>query len=112
MSALLRGALRGAAAGASGTTALNTLSYLDMVARARPASTTPEATVEELSKRTGVDAAAPYRSKRQAENIGETALHLHRPTGLVHHTDRLVKPHRHRRMQRADQGGRRARLRL
>ena len=55
MSALIRGALRGAAAGAAGTTALNTLSYLDMVARARPASTTPEATVEELSKRTGVD---------------------------------------------------------
>ena len=55
MSALIRGALRGAAAGASGTTALNTLTYLDMVARARPASTTPEATVEELSKRTGVD---------------------------------------------------------
>ena len=49
MSALIRGALRGAAAGASGTTALNTLTYLDMVARARPASTTPEATVEELS---------------------------------------------------------------
>ena len=55
MSALIRGALRGAAAGASGTTALNTLAYLDMLARARPASTTPEDTVEELSRRTGIE---------------------------------------------------------
>lgn len=44
--------LRGAAAGAAGTTALNAATYLDMVLRGRPASTTPEDTVrrtEELA---------------------------------------------------------------
>jgi len=46
--------LRGAAAGAAGTTALNTTTYLDMVLRGRPASTTPEATVEKVSDLAGV----------------------------------------------------------
>jgi hypothetical protein len=41
MRGLLAGMLLGAAAGAAGTTMLNTVTYLDMVARARPASTTP-----------------------------------------------------------------------
>ncbi|MFN2496811.1 MAG: hypothetical protein ABR608_13025, partial [Pseudonocardiaceae bacterium] len=44
--------LWGAAAGAAGTTALNAVTYLDMLLRARPASSTPEETVrraEELS---------------------------------------------------------------
>jgi hypothetical protein len=36
--------LTGLAAGAAGTTALNVVSYLDMLVRARPASTTPEET--------------------------------------------------------------------
>ena len=36
--------LAGLAAGAAGTTALNAVSYLDMLGRARPASTTPEET--------------------------------------------------------------------
>ncbi|MGH3524933.1 MAG: hypothetical protein ACRDU4_19425 [Mycobacterium sp.] len=40
----------GAAAGAAGTTALNAITYLDMVVRGRPASTTPERTVESLAK--------------------------------------------------------------
>jgi hypothetical protein len=39
----------GAAAGAAGTTALNVITYLDMVVRGRPASTTPEKTVEALA---------------------------------------------------------------
>lgn len=44
--------LTGLAAGAAGTTALNAVTYLDMVTRARPTSTTPEDTVrrtEELA---------------------------------------------------------------
>lgn len=49
MSRLLRGALLGAAAGAAGTTALNATTYLDMVVRGRPTSSTPEDTVEALS---------------------------------------------------------------
>jgi hypothetical protein len=54
MTGLLRGLAIGAAAGAAGTTALNTTTYLDMVLRARPASSTPEASVEALARRTGV----------------------------------------------------------
>ncbi|MFE7712776.1 hypothetical protein ACFU6I_45235 [Streptomyces sp. NPDC057486] len=46
----LRGLLAGAAAGAAGTTALNAVSYLDMVTRGRGESTTPEVTVERLSE--------------------------------------------------------------
>jgi hypothetical protein len=54
MTGLLRGLGIGLAAGAAGTTALNTTTYLDMVLRARPASSTPEASVEALAKRTGL----------------------------------------------------------
>lgn len=43
--------LAGAAAGAAGTTALNAVTYLDMAARGRPASSTPQETVEQLAKR-------------------------------------------------------------
>jgi hypothetical protein len=43
--------LRGVAAGAAGTTALNAATYLDMVLRARPASTTPEETVRRTQER-------------------------------------------------------------
>jgi hypothetical protein len=43
-------ALRGAAAGAAGTTALNVVAYLDMVLRGRAASSTPERTVEKLAE--------------------------------------------------------------
>lgn len=51
---IVRALATGAAAGAAGTTALNTLTYLDMIWRARPASSTPEATVEKLADGTGV----------------------------------------------------------
>jgi hypothetical protein len=46
--------LLGAAAGAAGTTALNMLTYIDMAARGRPSSSTPEKTVEKLSEVTHV----------------------------------------------------------
>jgi hypothetical protein len=42
--------LRGAAAGAAGTTALNAVTYLDMVVRGRGASSTPEDSVEKLAE--------------------------------------------------------------
>ena len=54
MSGLLTGLLTGAAAGAAGTTALNATTYLDMAVRGRPASSTPEQTVEALADRAGV----------------------------------------------------------
>jgi len=48
-------ALRGAAAGAAGTTALNAVTYLDMVVRGRGSSSTPEQTVEKLAGKAHVD---------------------------------------------------------
>ncbi|MFF3565327.1 hypothetical protein ACFYXS_35315 [Streptomyces sp. NPDC002574] len=47
---LLRGMLRGAAAGAAGCTTLDAVGYLDMVLRGRGPSSTPKATVERLSQ--------------------------------------------------------------
>lgn len=51
---MLGWALRGAAAGAAGTTALDTVSYLDMAIRGRAASSTPERTVEKLADQSHV----------------------------------------------------------
>jgi hypothetical protein len=50
---MIRQILRGAAAGAAGTTALNAVTYLDMVWRARAASSVPERTVDRIADRTG-----------------------------------------------------------
>lgn len=47
-------ALRGAAAGAAGSTALNAVTYLDMVVRGRGTSSTPEQTVEKLAEKAHV----------------------------------------------------------
>ena len=44
---------RGALAGAAGTTALNAVTYVDMVVRARPSSSTPEDTVTRVAEVTG-----------------------------------------------------------
>lgn len=46
--------LRGAAAGAAGTTALNAVTYVEMAARGRSASSTPERTVEKITSMLGV----------------------------------------------------------
>jgi hypothetical protein len=54
MSGVLAGMLRGAAAGAAGTTALNAVSYLDMAIRGRPTSSAPEDTVTALADKTGI----------------------------------------------------------
>lgn len=45
--------IKGALAGAAGTTALNAATYLDMAVRGRPASDTPQQAVDELTKRAG-----------------------------------------------------------
>ncbi len=50
MNRLLHSALLGSAPGAAGTTALNAVTYLDMAVRGRPASSTPEDTVDRLSE--------------------------------------------------------------
>lgn len=54
MTSLLTGLLRGTAAGAAGTTALNVATYTDMAVRARPASDSPAASVSALADRAGV----------------------------------------------------------
>jgi hypothetical protein len=46
--------VRGAAAGAAATTALNAVTYLDMVVRGRGTSSTPEDTVEKMAAKAGV----------------------------------------------------------
>lgn len=46
--------VRGALAGMAGTTALDAVTYLDMVLRGRPASSTPENTADRLSAAAGV----------------------------------------------------------
>src|SRR3954468_1758615 len=70
-------ALRGAAAGAAGTTALNIVTYLDMALRGRPASTTPDRTVERLAGTAHLS--IPGEGERRASRVeGLGAL-----TGLV-----------------------------
>ena len=50
MARIWPGLLIGAAAGAAGTTTLNVIAYLDIATRGRPASTTPERTVQAMAK--------------------------------------------------------------
>jgi hypothetical protein len=50
---MFRALLNGALAGAAGTTALNAATYLDMAARGRPASETPQQAADELGKQLG-----------------------------------------------------------
>jgi hypothetical protein len=54
VSGMLNKVLKGAMAGAAGTTALNAVTYADMILRGRGASSTPEQVVEELARRAGV----------------------------------------------------------
>jgi hypothetical protein len=50
-----RRVLRGALAGAAGTTALNAVTYLDMTLRGRASSSTPQETVDALAHRAGLE---------------------------------------------------------
>jgi hypothetical protein len=63
-----RSFLAGLAAGAAGTTALNLVTYLDMVLRARPASSTPESTVRRTEELTGVSLASEGPDSETASN--------------------------------------------
>ncbi len=65
MTSILTGAMRGAAAGAAGVTALNAVTYLDMVYRARPASDTPEQLVERLAGEAGVRVPGDEEARQQ-----------------------------------------------
>jgi hypothetical protein len=50
---VIRSLVRGALAGAAGTTALNALTYIDMAARGRPASQTPQQAVDAIAQKSG-----------------------------------------------------------
>lgn len=68
MTSLTRQVLSGAVAGAAGTTALNATTYVDMALRARPASQTPQKTVERLAELTGLRLADDPDSKHARES--------------------------------------------
>jgi hypothetical protein len=54
MTSLSRNLVHGALAGAAGTTALNAATFVDMALRARPASSTPEQTIERGAELVGL----------------------------------------------------------
>lgn len=62
--------LDGLLAGAAGTLALDTVSYLDMAIRARPASRTPEESVRRLAERAHVDLGAEERAANRRAGLG------------------------------------------
>jgi hypothetical protein len=68
--------VRGALAGAAGTTALNAVTYLDMVIRARPPSSTPEDTVrtDEESVHLSLSAEGPGSAAASHRRSGIGAL--------------------------------------
>lgn len=57
-------------AGAAGSTALNVVSYLDMALRARPASSTPDATAGRLAEVTRVDLGPPEQAAHRRAGLG------------------------------------------
>lgn len=63
-------ALHGALAGAAGTTALNAATYLDMVARGRRASTTPEQTVARIVDLLGLSLGDADRADARTSGLG------------------------------------------
>lgn len=93
---LLAGALRGAAAGAAGTTALNATTYLDMAARGRAASDTPEQTVEALTDAVGlpIPGVGEQRSNRVAGLGPLTGIAAGLLSGAALGAWRAVGPHR------------------
>ncbi|MEV4673305.1 MULTISPECIES: hypothetical protein [Actinomadura] len=61
---------RGLIAGAAGTTALNAVTYLDMAVRGRPASSTPEQSVEKLADAAGVDLGDGEKAENRKAGLG------------------------------------------
>jgi hypothetical protein len=77
-------AVRGAAAGAAGTTALNAVTYLDMAIRGRGASSTPERTVEQLAGRAHLPLGEGEQRENRLQGLGPlTGLAAGIGTGVV-----------------------------
>lgn len=67
-------ALRGAAAGAAGTTALHAVTYLDMAVRGRPGSSTPRQTVESVADKAHVPIPGDRETRtNRVEGLGPLA---------------------------------------
>jgi hypothetical protein len=62
--------LRGLIAGAAGTTALNAVTYLDMVVRGRPASDTPQQSAKRLADAVHVDLGDAATARNRTEGLG------------------------------------------
>ena len=73
MTSLTKMVCWGALAGAAGTTALNAVTYLDMAVRLRPASSTPQQTVEDAAARLGISL-PPDEQKKEALESGLGSL--------------------------------------
>jgi hypothetical protein len=71
MEKLRRSLVRGLVAGTAGTTALFATTYLDMAIRGRPASRTPEQTVEQMADLLGVTLPGDAEARQaRAEGLG------------------------------------------
>ena len=73
--------LRGALAGAAGTTALNAITYLDMALRGRPASNTPQETVDRLAHKAGTT--VPGDQERRGNRLTGLGAVLGTLTGIA-----------------------------
>ncbi|MER7167116.1 hypothetical protein ABT336_13745 [Micromonospora sp. NPDC000207] len=63
-------AVDGALAGAVGSVALNVVSYLDMVVRARPESSTPQASAGRLAEVAGIDLGPQETAANRRSGLG------------------------------------------
>ena len=68
MASLTRNLWWGALAGAAGTTALNAATYLDMAIRGRPASSTPQQTIERAASLVGASLPRDEQRKEALES--------------------------------------------
>jgi hypothetical protein len=66
----MRTVTRAVVAGATGTTALNAVTYLDMAVRARPASSTPEESVQKLADAAHVGLGEGEKAQNRKAGIG------------------------------------------
>src|SRR3954464_14411832 len=90
--------LRGAAAGAAATTALNAVTYLDMTVRGRGTSSTPEQTAEKLAEKAHAEIPGDEEHRRnRVEGLGPltglvAGIGVGVLTGLVRATGLRTRP--------------------
>lgn len=71
---MIERALKGLAAGAAGTAVLNLITYLDMLVRARSASSVPAETATKLANRVGLELSAGEEQSTQSRRTAAGAL--------------------------------------